>query len=251
MAAVPFLVFNKSFAVVDKPSGLTVNRSQTTASQMTLADYLQHQHFIGKNYRSETLFWRRQGIVHRLDKDASGLILAARSPAMFSFFQQQFRRHSVVKKYLALVWGELPFQGKITFPLAKASPQRRYPMAVSSQGKRAITLFWRRRLWRQGSRALSLAAVQILTGRTHQIRAHFRYLGFPLWGDKIYNHRIKREKEIIGRQSRLFLHAYYLKLLVAKGKERGFKTSLPKELQEVILLLDKKWQPENNQLEKV
>ncbi len=241
MTAIPFIASGETFAVIDKPAGLVVDRSGT-AHKKTLADYLHRRRFLEKNYRQEKFFWQRQGIVHRLDKDASGLLLLARSPTSFAFLQQQFRRRRVVKKYLVLVWGELPAAGKITFPLARTSPRQRYPVAVSSQGKTATTLFWRRKLWRQGKEALSLAAVQILTGRTHQIRAHFRYLGFPVWGDKIYGRRTHKEKEIIERLPRLFLHAYYLRLLVAEGEERGFKIGLPKDLRKVILLLDQKWQ---------
>jgi len=244
MTNLSFVFLGENFAVINKPAGLVVNRA-VTVKGMALADYLEDRHFLPARYRQEAVFWRRQGIVHRLDKDASGLLLLARNPDKFAFLQQQFCRRRVVKKYWALVWGELPAAGKITFPLAKMPLQRRYPIAVSSQGKEAVTLFWRQKMWRQGRRALTLVKVRILTGRTHQIRAHFRYLGFPLWGDKIYGRKSREEEKIIGGYSRLFLHAYYLKLLVDDKRKKTLKIGLPRELQEVILLLDQKWQHTN------
>ncbi len=232
---IPILKKTSQFVVWDKPSGLVVNRAKTVAG-LNLMDYIRRRRLIAERYRGATTFWRRQGVVHRLDKDASGIVLQARQPGLFAFWQEQFRRHRVKKRYLVLVWGDIDRQGAINFPLQKQPPQRRYPIQVASQGKPARTLYWRQRQWRWQGKTLSLVLVQTLTGRTHQIRAHFRYLGFPLWADPIYGLYRHQERQLGGR---LFLHATFLQVALPDGRQLTVASPLPNDLKEIILKLDK------------
>ncbi len=239
---IPIIQKAADFIVWDKPAGLVVN-SAITVRGLSLMDYIRRKKLVSPRYRDCGQFWRRQGIVHRLDKDASGIILQARQPDLFSFWQNKFRQHQVVKRYLVLVWGNISGEGEIAFPLAKQGPQRRYPIRVSSQGKTARTLFWRRRRWQWQGRTISLVLAQTLTGRTHQIRAHFRYLGFPIWGDRIYGFRHHEEQKL--GPSRLFLHAGFLKISLPRGRALVVSSPLPNALEEIILKLDKNATPKD------
>jgi len=232
---------DKDLLVLNKPSGLIVNRSGTTKGRFTLQDWL-GKNFFSKGFLRETggEFANRAGLVHRLDKDTSGLILVAKTPDSFSFFKDEFKKRKVEKKYMALVWGELPGKGEITFPLERSFRRGGCPMIVSSSGKLAKTIFWREKSFSlfDGNTTLSLARVKTLTGRTHQIRAHFYYFGFPLFGDKIYGWKSKRQKRIIAkRQSRLFLHAFSLSIKLPRGGVGSFISPLGQDLKDVILSL--------------
>ncbi len=233
---VPIIKKTADFIVWDKPPGMVVN-SAATVRGVSLMEYIRREGLVADQYCNQPSFWRRQGVVHRLDKDASGIILQARCPDLFLFWQNQFRRHRVIKKYWILVWGDISSEGEISFPLAKQSYSRRYPMRVDSGGKVAKTLFWRRRQWHWQGKTLSLVLVQTLTGRTHQVRAHFRYLGFPIWGDKIYGWHHHREQWL--GDGRLFLHATFLKIALPNGKLLTATSPLPKALEAVILELDR------------
>ncbi len=236
MASLSLLAANNDFFLLFKPAGLVVNRSRTTQGKITLVDLLEKSGLIARRFHRHLVFWRRQGLVHRLDKETSGLILGAFHPRAFAFFRQQFRYHRIKKQYWALVWGELPPRGKIQLPLAKAGPNQRYPVVVSSQGKASLTYFYRQRVWQRGRQKLSLLRLRPFSGRTHQIRAHFRYLGFPLWGDRIYSPYRGREKQLLGQGgSQLFLYAFSLSFRDLAGRYHSFRLDLPPELKKVIL----------------
>lgn len=173
----------------------------------------------------------RPGIVHRLDKDTSGLLLVAKHDRAHRALQQQFKARTVHKVYLALLEGVLtPRQGTIDAPIGR-DPRQRQRMAVivqpgSKQARPATTRYDVRTYFDD----YTLVEAEPLTGRTHQIRVHFQFIGFPLVGDRVYGHR--KQRLACPRQ---FLHAQRLGFqLPATGETVEFFSPLPPDLQAVL-----------------
>jgi 23S rRNA pseudouridine1911/1915/1917 synthase len=166
----------------------------------------------------------RPGIVHRLDKDTSGLLVVAKDPAMHAALAQQMKDHAMVKRYLALVEGAMPTtEGVIDAPIGR-DPRQRLRMgllSVASGGREARTRF--RMLEEHGGR--SLLEVQLETGRTHQIRVHLAAVHHPVVGDPIYG---RAQRPLPPRQ---FLHAAHLEFRhPATGEWLTFGAPLPDDL---------------------
>lgn len=170
----------------------------------------------------------RPGVVHRLDKDTSGLIILAKNDAAHRELQQQFKDRSVEKVYLALVDGQPPTpSGRIEAHIGR-DPRYRKRMAVvhSGKGREAITIYHTKELFSEHS----LLEVHPKTGRTHQIRVHLAYIKSPVVGDREYGR--KRPTLPIGRQ---FLHAASLTIrLPGKETSRRFEAPLPSDLEAVL-----------------
>jgi len=177
--------------------------------------------------------------VHRLDKDTSGILLLAKNDEDLKFFQKQFKERKVKKKYLALVSGNLKNEkGKIETLIGR-SPKNRLkqkiylPFEPAALGKRtAITEYRVLKRFKE----YTLVEVEPKTGRHHQIRCHFAYLGHPLAGDKIYGFKNQPVPEGLKRH---FLHATYLKIKLpdgtpAKAGTREFQSELPEDLKIVL-----------------
>ena len=178
----------------------------------------------------------RPGVVHRLDKDTSGLIVMAKHDRALLGLQRQFRRRTVQKVYTALVLGRISQEeGLIEAPIARDRHHRRR-MAVRGDGKLARTR-WRvtgayRDRWGQ---VYTLLDVRLLTGRTHQIRVHFSWMGYPLAGDTVYGRATA--SEAFPRQ---FLHARELAFdHPTTGEHMNFEASLPADLQTVLDALER------------
>jgi len=177
--------------------------------------------------------------VHRLDKDTSGILLVAKNDKVLEFLQKQFKERRVEKKYLALVVGNLKNKEGVIETLIGRSPKDRrkqkvfLPNEPNSEGKReAITKY----KVLQRFQNYTLIEVEPKTGRKHQIRTHFAYLGHPVAGDKLYGFKGQIYPSGLKRQ---FLHANYLKIKLpngapAKAGTREFKSELPNELKQVI-----------------
>jgi len=169
--------------------------------------------------------------VHRLDKDTSGIFLVAKNDKALDFFQKQFKEREVKKKYLALVVGHLKNDEGIIETLIGRSPGDRRKQKVylinepGSQGKREAKTRYK---VLQKFKNYDLIEVEPETGRKHQIRTHFAYLGHPIAGDEMYGFKNQPCPEGLKRQ---FLHASYLKITLPDGKEKEFKSELPKDLQ--------------------
>lgn len=168
----------------------------------------------------------RPGIVHRLDRDTSGLLIIARTEAALEYLRDQFKRHLIQKTYLALVHGQPPApEGVIDAPLGR-DPRRRKRMAVLIGGRAARTGY--RVLSQVGDH--SLLAVTPETGRTHQIRVHLAWLGVPVVGDRVYGRR--RQSPDSPRQ---FLHAWRLSFERLAGQGRlDLECPLPEDLRAVL-----------------
>jgi 23S rRNA pseudouridine1911/1915/1917 synthase len=182
--------------VVNKPPGLVVHPAPGHTGQTLVDLLLARDPSLARLSTPSEGRW--SGIVHRLDKDTSGLLLVAKTPQAQARLSQQFQSRSVVKRYLALLDGHLLLkEGAIEAPIGR-DPRQRHRMAVVAQGGRqAQTLFWVEREYAR----FTLAKVQILTGRTHQIRVHFAAIGHPVAGDALYGHTQTPQPP------RLFLHA--------------------------------------------
>ena len=168
--------------------------------------------------------------VHRLDKDTSGILLVAKNDKALEFFQKQFKERKVEKKYLCLVVGNLKNkEGEIKTLLGRSPKDRRkqkvfLPQEPGALGKReAITNYKVLERFKN----YDLIEVEPKTGRKHQIRAHFSYLGHPIAGDKMYGFKNQPCPRNLKRQ---FLHASYLKIKLANGEFKEFNSELPSDL---------------------
>jgi len=170
----------------------------------------------------------RPGIVHRLDKETSGLLLIAKNDTALRALQSQFQAHRVEKRYLALVEGHLtPAKGRIEAPIGR-DPRHRQRMSVVHNGRMAITEYEIRTYYDR----FTLVDVHLLTGRTHQIRVHFAYLKHPVVGDTVYGYRKQRLSPPLHR---FFLHAYSLRFThPASGRRISVESPLPQALQSVL-----------------
>lgn len=199
--------------VINKPAGLITHPTENNPGEASVAGA-----FAGS---VEDIDAMRPGIVHRLDRDTSGVMIIARNLAAKEFLQEQFRQRNVTKHYIVLVRGQLKRPAaRIELPLQK-SHQQPNTMAVRATGRPAITEY---HLTAQYPGA-SLLDVTIHTGRTHQIRAHFAHLGHPVVGDKVYG-KVIRSSGLM----RQFLHASSLTILLPSGKRQTFSAKLPQDL---------------------
>jgi 23S rRNA pseudouridine1911/1915/1917 synthase len=171
----------------------------------------------------------RPGIVHRLDKAVSGLILVCKTQNAFDYFKKLFQKRKIKKIYTALVHGlmERP-EGEINFPIERAKGKGKMAVkSIGQGGKEAITKYNVIKKFKN----FSLLEVEILTGRTHQIRAHFNAIQHPIVGDKLYKQKWVRENLELDRP---FLHSTRLSFKNLDGKKIEFKSKLPIKLQKII-----------------
>jgi len=221
---------DETLVVVNKQAGLVVHPAAGTPSG-TLANALAYhfQQLPGANVRP--------GIVHRLDRDTSGLLVVAKTEAALENLSDQFRERTVFKSYLALVHGRVASSsGKIEQPLAR-DPSNRTRMAIVRGGRGALTLYRVRRSFDR----FTLLDVELKTGRTHQIRVHLAWLKHPVVGDETYGGG--RDNTIqdpqlrarIRHLKRHFLHAEKLAFTHPRTNELvKFESPLPAELSELL-----------------
>jgi 23S rRNA pseudouridine1911/1915/1917 synthase len=219
---------DKDVLVVEKPAGLLVHPTGAKREEETLVDAVR-THFPGIDGVGEDP--TRPGIVHRLDKDVSGVMVVAKSQAMFKSLKAQFTGRDVEKEYLALVYGKLPKDtGTINFKLARSKAHGRMTARSGDQeGKEAITHYE----VIERFKTATFVRVHILTGRTHQIRAHFKGLGYPLIGDTLYQRRKIRNIRPIPLD-RVFLHAHKLTITLPDGLRKTFESPLPDTLKQLM-----------------
>jgi 23S rRNA pseudouridine1911/1915/1917 synthase len=217
---------NDDLVVVNKPAGMVVHPAVGHASGTLVNAMLGYDPDI-EGIGGEA----RPGVVHRLDKETSGLILIAKNERAHRWLQDQFRLRKVDKTYLALVDGKPPTpSGRIEAHIGR-DPSHRKRMAIvpESRGREAISEYKTLESFRDHT----LLEFHPLTGRTHQIRLHCAFLGCPIVGDEVYG-RKKPSIEI----SRHFLHAYRLKIILPGEKvSRVFEAPLPDELERILATL--------------
>jgi len=217
---------NEDLIVVDKPAGMVVHPAVGHASGTLVNAVLGYDPDIEGIGGEE-----RPGVVHRLDKETSGLILLAKNERAHRWLQDQFRLRKVEKTYLALVDGKPPTpSGRVEAPIGR-DPSHRKRMAIvpESRGREAISEY----KTLENFKKHTLLEFHPLTGRTHQIRLHCAFLGCPIVGDGIYG----RQKPSI-ELDRHFLHAYRLKIVLpGETKPRVFEAPLPEELERALISL--------------
>jgi len=219
---------DKHFFVINKPAGLAVHPPKITHKEPTLIDWLVHKF----QELSRVGYADRPGIVHRLDKDTSGILLVARNNCAHALLCDLFRKREIQKTYLALVDGHPEKEGTIDFAIMR-HPKKRNTMAhvlpgpVQSGPKRrdACTHYKVLEYFENGS----LVEAKPVTGRTHQIRVHFAAIGHPIIGDYVYGKKIKT----MPRQA---LHAYKLSFKF-NGKQYEFAQEPPIDFQKKIEIL--------------
>lgn len=209
------------FIVIDKPSGLTVHPAARSKGS-TLVDWLIDKYPEIEKVGDDPL---RPGIVHRLDKDASGVMVVARTNDSFEALKRQFKLRRVEKEYLVLAHGKVsPEQGDITFSLAR-SKQERTKFVASNIGRAAHTSYVVERYFDEASLVRAMPS----TGRTHQIRVHFYAKGNPLVGDPIY-----KKKGAITSAERLMLHAYRLVFNDLSGQKRDYVCNPDQSFESIV-----------------
>jgi len=212
--------------VIHKPAGMVVHPAAGHTSGTLVNALLAHfpeLRDVGEENRS--------GIVHRLDRDTSGLIIVAKTRAAHENLQRQFKSRSVAKVYVALVEGHLaPPQGLIDVPIGRDKQQRKR-MAAILDGRPSRTAFKAVEFFDKGGQHYTLVEVRPQTGRTHQIRVHLAWLKFPIVGDTVYGRRRKTTLPL----RRHFLHAQSLTFrLPSNGQEVTFTAPLPSDLAAVL-----------------
>lgn len=222
--------------VVNKPAGMVVHPTDHGAHVSgTLVNAVLHYCKDLSGIGGE----KRPGIVHRLDKNTSGLIIVAKNDKAHNYVSKQIQDRTVTKKYLTLLSCHLePKEGSIEAPLMKLHGEKDMRVSGRKKAKYALTHYKVIKYIDD----YSLVEVQIVTGRTHQIRVHFASIGHPVCGDEMYGdadvNRILKEKAGLERQ---FLHAAYLKFKLPKNDEPIELTApLAKDLEEVLTLIDLK-----------
>lgn len=223
-------------AVINKPAGMVVHPG-AGVSNGTLANAIAY-HF--KFQIADSKFENRVGIVHRLDKDTSGLIVVAKTEEVHEKLSEQFRNREVFKSYVALVHGETAEKsGTIDQPIAREK-HNRTKMAVRRHGRRAVSLWKVRKRFEK----FTLLNVEIKTGRTHQIRVHLAFSNHPVVGDETYNSgRDKTVKDLTVRHAitdlnRFFLHAERLHFTHPMTEEKlEFYQPIPEELKKLLALI--------------
>ncbi len=211
-------------AVINKPKGMVVHPGAGVNSG-TLVNGLLYE----MDDLSEINGVIRPGIVHRIDKDTTGLLMIAKNDKASLSLTEQLKRHECNRIYYALVYGEFQEnKGRINVPIARSKEDRK-KMAVDKDGKEAITNFKVLRRFK----GFTLLELKLETGRTHQIRCHMEYIGHPLVGDKIYGRR-----KVIGDLGQ-FLHAKKIGFIHPTTKEwMEFDSELPKYFTDFLNTLE-------------
>ena len=215
--------------VINKPAGMVVHPAAGHARGTLVNALLHHvQDLSGIGGES------RPGIVHRLDRGTSGLMVVAKHDRAHLELARQFQDREVEKEYVALVWGVVQAGRRIDAPIGRDPVDRKKMSARARRARTAVTRVTRARHFR----GVSLLHVAIATGRTHQIRVHLSAIGHPIVGDSLYGgvrRRIPAPLHALGRLDRPFLHAARLAFChPADGRKMEFSSPLPEDLQRVL-----------------
>jgi len=205
--SLPILYIDDNVIVIDKPIGILSHSKGAMDDEFTVAEFFRGY----TTYNSDT---NRPGIIHRLDRDTSGVMIGARNEETAILLQKQFADRKTKKTYIAILEGT-PKKAKaqIDLPIAR-NPSAPSTFRVDTKGKSAITTYD----VIAAHDKESLVILQPKTGRTHQLRVHMKYIGTPIKGDKVY-----------GKSSdRLFLHAKSLEITIPEGNRKVFEAPVPK-----------------------
>ncbi|MFA7170686.1 MAG: RluA family pseudouridine synthase [Candidatus Paceibacterota bacterium] len=222
---------DENVIVIDKPIDVVAQRTETSDAP-AVTDFLEN-HFpaIKKVGEDE----QRSGIVHRLDKDTSGIMIAAKNQEAFEFLKDRFKKREVQKLYTALVYGKVePEKGEIDFAIGRNPKSPCKQTIVRNPDTSTVKCRVARTLYRtiKSSEDYSLLEVELKTGRMHQIRVHMKAIGHPVVGDPKYaTPKLLQSTPGLKRQ---FLHASELKITLPDGKKGIFHSELPNDLRSFL-----------------
>ena len=236
---------DKNILVVNKPKGMVVHPGAGNFKN-TLVNALMFKY---KNNLSDINGALRPGIVHRIDKETSGLLVVAKNNFAHANLGDQFSKHTIKRKYLCLSWGVIrPLSGKIITLITRDRKNRQLMTVSDINGKKAITNYKTLKVFNvKDIPKISLIECQLETGRTHQIRVHLKYKGISLLGDKQYGKKNIKFKKInndffikLNKLSGQALHAKTLELNhPTTNKWMSFNSELPEEFKKILNLLEK------------
>lgn len=225
LPAIPILQEGDGYVVINKPAGLAVQA--TNNSELTLSDWFKEKYPDSLEVGDPL----RPGLVHRLDRSTSGVMILATSQKMFDALKHQFREREIKKTYQALVHGHLPEEsGRIDSPIGRSHKEDRMAARtdkLSEQDREAVTEYTVTRRYKK----YDLIQARPLTGRTHQIRVHLMSLGHPVVGDKKYSIHGQKKVVDLGRN---FLHASQLVFKDLSGEEQSISAALPEQLENFL-----------------
>ena len=234
---------DEDLLVINKPAGIIMHPGAGNYDK-TIVNALMHY---DKNSLSTIGDELRPGIVHRIDKNTSGLVVIAKNNETHESISKQFSDHTIMRIYQLLVWGKLrPSSGKIDTFIARSSKNRQLMEVSRSKGKHAVTNYKTIEIFENNNTpTLSLVECKLETGRTHQIRVHMTHMGNSIVGDDKYKKKYKKLKNIdmgleslISKLDRQFLHAKTLGFIHPKtNKKMIFTSILPQELNNLLKTL--------------
>lgn len=250
---IPILYEDDALLVIDKPAHLVVNRAQSV-KDFTVQDWVEAYLSFPRTRESSVKdgspiesgmtvndddFYNRSGVVHRIDKETSGILLIAKTPEAFIELQRQFKSREIKKTYLAIVHGKLvPEEGEINAPIDRLpwNPQR---FGVMPGGKESVTRYKSSKYIVAGSKGMeedyTLVEVYPQTGRTHQIRVHLKYINHPIVGDYLYAGRKTSRDDRAGDAPRVMLHAWKISFTrPGTGKLLAIESPIPDDMNRII-----------------
>lgn len=209
----PIIYEDDDVIVVNKPAGVLTHAKGALSEEFTVADFVKDK----TTYQADS---NRPGIVHRLDRDTSGVLLTVKNDAAAKMIQKQFERRTVQKTYSAVIDG-IPREQEalIDLPIGRA-PSAPSTFRIDPGGKAAQTSY---KVLKMGEK-LSLVELLPKTGRTHQLRVHMQYIGTPIHGDRVYGKSADR----------LYLHAHKLELTLPDGIHRVFTAPIPSTFEAIV-----------------
>ncbi len=235
---------DEDLLIIDKPAGIIMHPGAGNYDE-TIVNALINYNSINLSTIGDEL---RPGIVHRIDKNTSGLVVIAKNNQAHENLSKQFSDHTIIREYQLLIWGKLrPSTGKIETFITRSSRNRQLMEVSNSKGKTAITNYKTIKIFENNKiPTLSLVNCKLETGRTHQIRVHMNFKGNSIVGDDKYKKKYKTIKNVdekiyflISKLKRQFLHAKTLGFIHPKTKKKMlFNSILPKELNNIIKMLN-------------
>ena len=234
---------DEDLVVLNKPAGIVMHPGAGNFDKTIVNALINYD----KNSLSNIGDELRPGIVHRIDKNTSGLVVIAKNNQAHEHLSIQFSKHSITRVYQLLIWGKIrPSKGKIETLITRSSKNRQMMEVSITKGKKAITNYNTIEVFEnKHTPTLSLLECKLETGRTHQIRVHMKYLGNSIVGDDKYKKKFKKIKNIdpllenkLTSLNRQFLHAKTIGFIHPKNKkEMIFNSILPQELEKVLKIL--------------
>ena len=234
---------DEDLIILNKPAGIAMHPGAGNLNNTIVNALMNYD----KNSLSNIGDELRPGIVHRIDKNTSGLVVVAKNNQTHEHLSLQFSKHTIKRVYQLLIWGKIrPSKGKIETLIKRSSKNRQLMEASNTKGKKAITNYKTIEVFEnKNTPTLSLLECKLETGRTHQIRVHMNYLGNSIVGDDKYKKKFKKLKNInslleknLSSLNRQFLHAKTIGFIhPRKNKEMNFNSILPKELEIILKML--------------